>query len=614
MLGLGALGVVFGDIGTSPLYAFQSIFAGPHAIDVNEGRVLGAVSTVFWTLTLIVTIKYVMIVMRADNDGEGGVMSLTRLVTSLNFKSKKTLTFLTILGIGGACLFYGDGMITPAISVLSAVEGMEVVDPDLSPLVIPIAIAVLVLLFLAQRHGTGKIGKAFGPIMLLWFITIGIFGLASILKTPHVLVAINPTHALNFIQGEFTTAFFALGSVVLCVTGAEALYADMGQFGRRPIRLAWFVVATPALYLTYFGQAALVIRDHSAASNPFYLLVPNALQIPMIILATMATVIASQAVISGAFSMTRQAIHLGYLPQMRVKHTSNEERGQVYLPAVNWALMIGVIGLVLAFQTSSNLSAAYGIAVTGTFVVTSILITQLALKKWKYPKWVVLPFAALFLFIDVSFFASNMTKFFTGGWFPLLIAAILFCVLTTWRAGALLMRSRMEEQSEPLKVFAENLASTDVTRVAGESVYLTSSPGFTPFAMELHLRVLHALPHGSTVLGITVADRPRVPDDERVTVINQPAGIQEVEARIGFMERPNIGKILDLARPLGVEVNQAECRFVMHSATVEPSKNSEMWLPRQRLFAVMQRMVVDPMVSLPFPNTHVYEIGTVVRL
>ena len=452
-LSLGSLGIVFGDIGTSPLYAFQEIFAGPHDIDATPDRVLGAASLVFWTLTLIVSVKYVLIVMRADNDGEGGIMALAALATSAPLRSPRVRVALMTLGIAGAALFYGDGMITPAVSVLSAVEGLEVAEPALADAVLPIAVAVLVALFLVQRFGTARIGRAFGPVMLLWFVVIGVFGLLGVLAHPQVLAAVSPSHAIGFFVGEPWAAFLALGSVVLCVTGAEALYADMGHFGRAPIRVSWFAVATPALYLTYLGQAALVVTDPAAAQNPFYLLVPDALQLPMVVLATVATVIASQAVITGLFSMTSQAVRLDYLPRLTIRHTSGLERGQVYVPAVNWVLMVAVVGLVLAFQDSSNLASAYGIAVTGTFVITTSLITVVARTRWHVPLWALVPVSGLFLVIDLSFFLANLTKFGHGGWFPLVVALVVFTLLTTWRAGRVLLRSRVADLSVPMPDF-----------------------------------------------------------------------------------------------------------------------------------------------------------------
>ena len=471
LLAVGALGVVFGDIGTSPLYAFSEIFAGDHAVSVNESHVLGALSLVFWTLTLVVSVKYVLIVMRADNDGEGGIMALASLATSV-VKKHRSAAVIMAFGVLGAALFYGDGMITPAISVLSAVEGLEVTAPGLADFVVPIALVLLIGLFIAQRFGTGRVGAVFGPVMLLWFGVIAIFGLTSLLQTPRVLKSILPTYALSYLTAEPSLAFMSLGSVVLCVTGAEALYADMGQFGRRPIRVSWFAVAAPALYLNYLGQGALVLRDPSAAANSFYLTVPNALQWPMVILATIATIIASQAVISGAFSMTQQAVHLGYLPRMTIRHTSTTERGQIYVPFVNWLLMIAIVGLVLGFQSSSALASAYGIAVTGTFVITTCLITVVARKMWRAPWAVIIPITAMFLIIDGSFFLANLLKFDHGGWFPLAVAAVIFTILMVWRWGSrrLVHATGMVEQ--PMSELPHILAGSDITTVPGCTVFV----------------------------------------------------------------------------------------------------------------------------------------------
>ncbi len=614
VLGFGALGIVFGDIGTSPLYAFQSIFVGDHAIPTLDARVMGAVSLVFWTLTLVVTFKYVLIVMRADNDGEGGIMALASLAVSKTVKSKRGLAILMTLGIAGTALFYGDGMITPAISVLSAVEGLGVADPDLKGLVLPITLAVLVALFLMQRHGTAKIGKVFGPVMFVWFVTIAILGLLSVVQTPKVLYAINPIHAFDFFVGEPGLAFLALGSVVLCVTGAEALYADMGQFGRGPIRLSWFAIAVPALYLNYFGQAALILRDPAAAANPFYLLVPSELQIPMVLLATVATVIASQAVISGAFSMSGQAIRLGYLPRLTIRHTSGSQRGQIYVPAVNWALMVAVIALVLGFRSSANLSAAYGIAVTGTFAITTILITVVALKKWRISAWIVAPVSASFLIIDLAFFTANLAKFDHGGWFPLIVAAIIFSLLTTWRAGRMLMARQLAKRAPKLPEFVAELDSKELMELPGTYVYLAATVDVTPSALVQHTKLLNLFAQHTVILHLTTADQPQVADDKRIVVTELAHNVSHIVASFGFMEHVDVGCALELAAARGVDVDPQRCTYVLHSVSVEPSSEAPMWMPRQQLFAVMQRIAIDPMLYLHLPSDRVIDMGTIVRL
>ena len=612
LLALGALGVVFGDIGTSPLYAFSEIFTGAHDIQPTEPRVLGALSLVFWTLTLIVTVKYVLIVMRADNDGEGGIMALASLATSAVRRHRSAATIM-VFGVLGAALFYGDGLITPAVSVLSAVEGLEVAAPSLSAYVIPISVALLVGLFAAQRFGTGRVGVAFGPVMLLWFIVIGILGVASVAQSPGVLVSVVPTYAVSFLASDPLTGFLALGSVVLCVTGAEALYADMGQFGRLPIRLSWFLVATPALYLNYLGQGALVLRDPQTADDSFYLLVPSALQIPMVLLATIATVIASQAVISGAFSMTAQAIRLGYLPRLVLRHTSSHERGQVYVPVVNWLLMIGVVGLVLGFQDSSNLASAYGIAVTGTFLITTCLITVVARHRWHLSWWVVGPVAVLFLVIDGSFFAANLTKFDHGGWFPLLAAAVIFSVLSVWRWGSKRLSRRLDADALPLSELPGLLTSPGVTTVSGTTVYLTPDEG-VPLALHERVRLLRAVSEHIVILRLQTADTPRVPDDDRVSVESSGERVLIATARFGFMEKPDpSGAVSELSRqwpPLADE----ECLFSFFSPVVEPSRGSPATRLATGLFALMQRNATDPQRYLGLPRHRVVEIRSLIPL
>ena len=612
ILALGALGVVFGDIGTSPLYAFQEIFDGVHDIPAVEHRVYGAASMVFWTLTLIVSVKYVLIVMRADNDGEGGIMALASLAVS---KVKHRRKLIMSLGILGAALFYGDGMITPAVSVLSAVEGLEIVDSGLTQWVVPIAVVILIGLFMVQRHGTGKMGAAFGPVMLVWFIAIAVLGLTSLVQTPEIIAAVNPTYAVGFFAGEPVLAFLALGSVVLCVTGAEALYADMGQFGRGPIRFSWFVIAVPALYLNYFGQAALVVRQPTAATNPFYLMVPDAVQLPMVILATLATVIASQAVISGAFSMTRQAIQLDYLPRLLVRHTSSHERGQVYVPAVNWMLMIAVAILVISFQDSSKLASAYGIAVTGTFVITTCLITVVALNYWKVKPVYVWPVFAIFFIIDSAFFLANLTKFADGGWFPLAVALIVFSVLMTWRRGRFLMQHKMSKLGPPLADFIPELeANKDIVRVSGSRVYLANNLDVTPFALVQQTRLLKTAADQIVLLQFVTATTPRVDPDKRLIVRRPYKDVTQVAVHLGFMERVKAVDVMDAIAAEGVPIVPSECVYVVHQVTIEPSKDAAMWMRRQLLYAFMQRVALNPSVYLRLPIDRVLGVWTVIKL
>jgi len=612
ILALGALGVVFGDIGTSPLYAFSEIFAGAHDIQVTDDRVLGALSLVFWTLTLIVSVKYVLIVMRADNEGEGGIMVLASLADAV-VRHRQSAAIIMVLGVIGASLFYGDGIITPAVSVLSAVEGLEVAAPGLATFVIPIAIVLLVGLFVVQRFGTHRVGAVFGPIMLVWFVIIGILGLVSALQTPSVLSSILPTYAIGFIASDPLTAFLALGSVVLCVTGAEALYADMGQFGKRPIRLSWFAVAAPALYLNYLGQGALVMRDPGAVDNPFYLLVPAALQIPMVILATAATLIASQAVISGAFSMTQQAIRLGYLPRMTVLHTSASEQGQVYVPFVNWLLMIAVVGLVIGFQSSSNLASAYGIAVTGTFVITTCLIAVLARRRWKLPVWIVLPVFLLFLVIDGTFFAANLTKFDHGGWFPLAAAALIFSVLAIWRWGSTRLQRALDDLVMPMDALSSVVHAPGVMTAPGATVYVTVEPG-VPYALVHQVRLLGVAEEHMLIMRMVTSGVPRVADGQSVACRSLDERVVVADVETGFMDRPDpAAAVSDIAR-VHPEFDPSTCRYAFYVVHIQPRRRRPLpWLATE-VYAVLQRNATDVQLYYGLPADRVIELGRVVEL
>lgn len=611
-LGLAAIGVVFGDIGTSVLYTFEEIFSGPHRVEVQTDRAVGAVSMIFWTLTLIVSVKYVLVVMRASNQGEGGIMALTAYITRLPLRPR-TMALLTGLGVFGAALFYGDGMITPAVSVLSAVEGIEVAAPGLSHYVEVIAIVVLVLLFAAQKFGTHRVGAAFGPVMLTWLVAIALLGLASIVQTPEVLKAISPTYAIGLAVSEPLVAFLSLGSVVLCVTGAEALYADMGHFGARPIRVSWFAIVSVALYLNYFGQAALVLRNPAAADDPFYLLVPDVLLWPMIILATLATVIASQAVISGAFSLTEQAIRLHYLPRLAVLHTSAEQRGQIYVPFVNWALCAAVIALIIGFRDSSNLASAYGIAVTGTFVITTVLITVVARRQWHAPLWAVIPGAAVFGFIDVSFFAANLTKFFHGGWFPLLIAGVLFVVFMSWSKGLRLLRSNVAAATmEPAEV-ATHLAEHD-RRTRGTLVFVTGGTAI-PMAMADFLRKGGNLRDHTVHVSLLVQPVPTVPEERRMTFITVvPPSVERLEVRYGFMEAPDGTAIMAALNAHGVPTDIGSSLVVFHSTRAIPVHSHDMAIWRKHIFALLLRNSSIPGVITSAPQNLVMEWSTIMRM
>lgn len=610
LLAVGAIGVVFGDIGTSPLYAFSEIFSGAHTIPVVEARVLGALSMVFWTLTLIVSVKYVLVVMRADNQGEGGIMVLASLASNA-VKRHKFGAGLMFLGLIGAALFYGDGLITPAVSVLSAVEGIGVAAPHLNDLVIPIALVILFLFFAVQRFGTGKVGRVFGPIMVVWFIAIAVLGLISVVKTPEVLRSINPTHAVSFFQGEPMLAFLALGSIVLCVTGAEALYADMGQFGRRPIRLSWFAIVAPALYLNYLGQGALVLRDASSVDNSFYLLVPDLLQIPMVIFATIATVIASQAVVSGAFSMTHQAMRLGYLPRMTIRHTSASEGGQVYVPAINWMLMVAVLALILGFRDSSRLASAYGIAVTGTFVITGILVAILARRKWGISPWIVIPIATIFLVIDGAFFIANLTKFTHGGWFPLIIAAVIVAILSTWQWGRKRLLNRMEALESKIENQSDLLESSEIVRTPGVAVYPTIEEGM-PIALAQRIALVHAINEVTVILHLQTADTPHVDDSSRVRIAS--GQVIDVTATYGYMERPDIPDVINRIHVVHPEVDPDTCIFVFHTMNVETGERNLIKRIPAEMFAIMQRNATDPQHYFGLPADRVLEFGRLIEI
>lgn len=614
LLGLGALGVVFGDIGTSPLYAFQSVFGGAHHVPVVELRVMGAASLIFWTLTIVVSIKFVMIVMRADNKGEGGVIALAALAVQFGVRTKRGRVIVMGLGILGGALFYGDGMITPAISVLSAVQGLEVTAPTLSSLIVPISIVVLVALFLAQQFGTGRVGLAFGPIMFVWFVVIAVLGLISLVQTPQVLAAVSPTYAVSFFIGEPALAFLSLGAVVLCVTGAEALHADMGQFGRSPITISWFAVVTPALYLNYFGQAALVVREPASAANPFYLMVPGPLQWPTVLLATVATIIASQAVISGTFSMTRQAISLDYLPRMTTLHTSAAQRGQVYVPAVNWILMAAVIVLVVGFRSSDTLASAYGIAVTGTFVITTILMIIIALHQWKLSPWIVWPVATFLMIIDVAFFLANLTKLISGGWLPLAVAAVVYWLLMTWRRGQEMLAGRIDRLSMPLKDLELEVQHDHVTRVPGTAIYVAVHADSAPFAMVRHATLLQFVAATSVIVHFETTDQPHVEPRGSVSINTSAPGFVEVMARVGFMDRPRMSDALRHLADHGVKLSAKTTTYIIGRVNVKPYRKAAMWYPRQLVYVSMTRRATHLSDYLDLPLDRVVEINTLVRL
>jgi len=612
---LAALGVVFGDIGTSPLYALKECFSPEHGIAFSPDAVLGIISMLFWAITIVVSLKYVLFVMRADNNGEGGVLALMALSLRTAVSGSPRAKLLMMLGVFGACMFYGDVVITPAISVLSAVEGLEIAVPGASHVVIPLTLVILVGLFLIQRHGTNVVGKLFGPIMFLWFISLGALGIYNIVKAPEVLVAINPYYAVHFMIEHSLQAFIVLGSVVLVLTGAEALYADMGHFGIRPIRFAWLYTVMPCLVINYFGQGANLLVHPEAIQNPFYLMVPDMLLVPMVVLATFATVIASQAVISGAFSLTSQAILLGFVPRMRILHTSEDERGQIYIPLINWMLLVLVVGVVLAFKKSDNLAAAYGVAVTTTMVITTILAAVVMRTVWKWhPVLVTLVIGAFFL-VDAAFFTANLLKVADGGWFPLLLGAAAFFLLMTWYSGRMLLRTRIKDDGIPLEPFVEGLLAHPPHRVGGTAVFMTGNVNTVPVALLHNLKHNRILHERVFFLKISIWDVPFVADEERLTLKDLGGNIFLVRAAFGFKEAPEVSKVLDL---VGAQFNHQfdlmDTSFFLARDTVVPSKLLGMSLWREQLFAWMYQNGAKPSDFFHIPANRVVELGTKVEI
>jgi KUP system potassium uptake protein len=616
-LAIGALGVVFGDIGTSPLYSLQATFSRDVArpVPVTPEDVYGVISLVVWAITIIVTIQYVALIMRADNDGEGGIMALiTLLLRGHGRGTSRTVVLLAGLGIVGASLFFGDSIITPAISVLSAVEGLEVVRPSMDHLVVPIAAAILVGLFAVQRYGTGVVGRVFGPVMLVWFAVLAAAGLHGIADHPAVLKALSPTYAVQFFAERGLTAFLSLGGVVLAVTGAEALYADMGHFGRSPIRRAWLIAVFPALILNYMGQGALLIEDPGAVSNPFFLLLPGWARLPVVFLATAATVIASQAVISGAFSVTRQAVTLGYLPRLRIIHTSVRE-GQIYVPFVNWTLLVAVLGLVFAFERSSKLASAYGIAVTGTITITTLL--YFVVLYVRTPRRWVAPAAGAFLFIDAAFLLANADKLTTGGWLPLAVAAVVCTVLFTWRRGRGIVTERREELEGPLQSFVVRLHADEpaVIRVPGTAVFLNRGDRTTPIAMRANVEHNHALHEHVVVLSIETSPVPHVPPDERLKISDlgfRDDGISHVTARFGFQDTPDVPEVLRDAQQRGLEcpLEVDEASYFLSKIELLPTDAPGMSRWRKRLFVATAHLAADPVEYFVLPRDRALLLGS----
>jgi len=633
-LAFTALGVVYGDIGTSPLYALKECFSGHHSIDPTPENVLGVLSLVFWSITFVVSVKYVGFVLRADNRGEGGILALLALVRPIAHPTSGRVVLLT-LGLFGAALLYGDGVITPAISVLGAVEGLSVATPAFDRFVWPLAALILTLLFLFQRHGTQRVGRVFGPIMTLWFVSIGLLGIRGIAMHPQVLQAVNPWHAVDLFIRDGTEGFLILGSVVLVLTGAEALYADMGHFGRRPIRVAWFAVALPCLLLNYFGQSALLLENPGTATNPFFSLVPAWGLYPMVVIATAAAIVASQALISGAFSLTRQAVQLGYSPRVTIVHTSHTEMGQIYIPEVNQALWVGCLALVVGFRSSTNLAAAYGIAVTGTMITTTLLFHTVACERWKWNLWRARALTGLFLAVDLAFFGANLIKFREGGWFPLVVAAAIYILMTTWNRGRARLAAIVRENTLPMELFLADVARKRPHRVPGLAVFLTSDISGAPPVLLHHLKHNKVLHENVMLLSVVTEEIPQVDQSERAECRELGEGFYQVIAHFGFMETPDIPAVLQSLGQDGIEgrpvpVKVMETTFYLgretliathHHGKAHPapagrdgaSAPGRMALWRKRLFILMTRNARSATAFFGLPPNRVVELGAQIQ-
>jgi KUP system potassium uptake protein len=614
-LALAALGVVYGDIGTSPLYAIRESFYGTHGIAVTPGNVLGVLSLVFWALVIVVTIKYHVVIIRADNKGEGGVLALMALVNGSRLaRGLSPRRIMIVLGIFGSALLYADGGLTPAISVLSAVEGLEIATPALASWVIPVTLVILIGLFLVQSRGTARIGAVFGPVMLVWFATIGVLGLHEIIQQPGVLAALSPYHAARFFAQDIHRGFLVLGAVFLVVTGGEALYADLGHFGHQAIQIAWFSIALPCLLLNYFGQGALLLRDPAAAVNPFYHLAPSWALYPLIGLATAATIIASQAVISGAFSLTRQAVQLGYSPRLRIEHTSSREIGQIYVPTVNWSLMVLTCALVLGFRTSSNIAGAYGVALSTLMLITTLMFYVMSREVWRWSFARAAIVAALFLCVDVPFFGANMLKIRFGGWVPLVIAAAIFLLMTTWQRGREILAKRMQEKTVALKMLLADLAAEPPLRVPGTAVFMSGTTDGTPPALVHNLTHNKVLHERVVFLTVVTQDVPHVSSAERVTVKPIGKGFYNVIARYGFMDDPDIDDVLAACQVKSLDIPIAGTTFFLGRETLVASDRPDMARWREQLFAFMSRNALRATAFFKIPADQVFEVGAQVEL
>ena len=610
-LTLTALGVVYGDIGTSPLYALRECFKPAYGIHPTPGNIVGVLSLILWTLILVVSVKYIVFILRADNRGEGGILSLLALLLQRQQRGgdRRRRQLLIILGLFGAALLTGEGVITPAISVLSAVEGLEVGAPALARLVVPITLVILFLLFMGQRYGTAKVGSAFGPIMLLWFVTIGTLGARAIIQTPEVLLAINPWYGVRFFIHHGTAGFLTLGAVVLCITGCEALYADMGHFGKRPIRIAWFAAALPALMLNYFGQGALLLRLPSAASSPFYLLAPPGFHVPLLLIATAAAIVASQALISGAFSLTQQSIQLGYSPRMQIIHTSKREAGQIYIPEINKALMVGCLVLVVAFRSSSALSAAYGIAVTGAMAITSMMFGVVARSRWNWPLPRVIALTAAFLIIDLSFFSANVVKIEHGGWVPLMLALGIYTLMSTWKRGRQQLGMIQEGNAMPIDTFLTSISRNPPARVKGTAVFMTSSPEGVPVVLLHHLKHNKMLHETVILLSVQTRGIPEVGRDQIVQFKPLGQGFYRVVANYGFMQSPNIPDVLAVVAAQGVSIPPMDTSYYLGRERLVLTGQTRMSRWRKALFAIMSRNARSATEFFQIPPNRVIELG-----
>ena len=623
-LAVGALGVVFGDIGTSPLYTVQTVFnpGDPHPVPVSEESVFGVVSLIFWSVTLIVTVTYVLLVMRADNDGEGGIMALITLIRRRGVPGgRRTKVVLAVLGVFGASLFFGDSVITPAISVLSAVEGVKVAAPPVAGLVVPITAVIIVGLFLVQRFGTGAVGRLFGPVMGIWFGVIGVIGVIGIAAHPEILKALSPTYAFGFLVGHFQVAFFSLAAVVLAVTGAEALYADMGHFGRAPITRVWLILVFPACILSYMGQGALILGDPASIRSPFFLLVPGWARLPMVFLATAATVIASQAVITGAFSVTQQAAQLGYLPRLRIVHTSEQRIGQIYVPWINWALMVSVLTLVVTFKTSAALAYAFGMAVTGTITITTLLFFYIVRYQWRRPLWIVAPGAGALLAIDLLFFAANLTKLVHGAWLPLLIAVVVFTILTTWQKGRELVTRLRQRDEGPLRAFVDQLHAMKppLPRVPSTAVFLNRGKATAPLALRANVEHNQVLHEHTLILSIDTVPVPHVPAAERLTVDDlgyKDDRIIHVTARFGYMDQVNVPELLPLIAKADIEshLDDDKLSYFVSRIELRLGNTPGMTRWRKRLFLATSRITADAAEYFQLPRERTVIMGSRIEL